>query len=136
MVVAIIGASNNSSKFGNIAVRSFASNGHTVFPVNPHCAELGLSIEGLKSYRNVLIFSFFLNIILNPILITGKILSFQIISPLGIEGIAYATIISQFMGIFYLFIKLTKTQIYKHVKFTIIPNFIIIKTVYIDVRSV
>jgi len=54
MVVAIIGASNNSSKFGNIAVRSFASNGHTVFPVNPHCAELGLSIEGLKSYRNVL----------------------------------------------------------------------------------
>ena len=54
MVVAIIGASNNSFKFGNIAVRSFASNGHTVFPVNPHCAELGLSIEGLKSYRNVL----------------------------------------------------------------------------------
>ena len=82
-----------------------------------------------KSYRNVLIFSFFLNIILNPILISGKFFTFQIISPLGIEGIAYATIISQFVGIFYLFNKLTKTQIYKHIKFTIIPNFIIIKNI-------
>ena len=79
-----------------------------------------------KSYRNVLIFSFFLNILLNPILITGKIYSFQIISPLGIEGIAYATIISQFVGIFYLFIKLSKTQIYKYVHVTIIPHFNII----------
>ena len=86
-----------------------------------------LSAQGdTKSYRNVLIFSFFLNILLNPILITGKIYSFQIISPLGIEGIAYATIISQFVGIFYLFIKLSKTQIYKYVHVTIIPHFNII----------
>ena len=63
-----------------------------------------LSAQGdTRSYRNVLIFSFFLNIILNPILISGKFFSFQLISPLGIEGIAYATIISQFVGIFYLF---------------------------------
>ena len=86
-----------------------------------------LSAQGdTKSYRNVLIFSFFLNILLNPILITGKIYSFQIMSPLGIEGIAYATIISQFVGIFYLFIKLSKTQIYKYVHVTIIPHFNII----------
>ena len=86
-----------------------------------------LSAQGdTKSYRNVLIFSFFLNILLNPILITGKIYSFQLISPLGIEGIAYATIISQFVGIFYLFIKLSKTQIYKYVHVTIIPHFNII----------
>jgi putative MATE family efflux protein len=86
-----------------------------------------LSAQGdTKSYRNVLIFSFFLNILLNPILITGKIYSFQIIPPLGIEGIAYATIISQFVGIFYLFIKLSKTQIYKYVHVTIIPHFNII----------
>ena len=86
-----------------------------------------LSAQGdTKSYRNVLIFSFFLNILLNPILITGKIYSFQIISPIGIEGIAYATIISQFVGIFYLFIKLSKTQIYKYVHVTIIPHFNII----------
>ena len=86
-----------------------------------------LSAQGdTKSYRNVLIFSFFLNILLNPILISGKIFSFQIISPLGIEGIAFATIISQFVGIFYLFIKLSKTQIYKYVHVTIIPHFNII----------
>jgi len=89
-----------------------------------------LSAQGdTKSYRNVLIFSFLLNIILNPILISGKFFSYQIFSPLGIEGIAYATIISQFVGIFYLFIQLTKTQIYKYVIFTIIPNFNIIKNI-------
>ena len=89
-----------------------------------------LSAQGdTKSYRNVLIFSFFLNILLNPILITGKIYSFQLIPPLGIEGIAYATIISQFVGIFYLFIKLSKTQIYKYVNVTIIPNFNIIRNI-------
>ena len=89
-----------------------------------------LSAQGdTKSYRNVLIFSFFLNIFLNPILISGKIFSFQLISPLGIQGIAYATIISQFVGIFYLFIKLTKTSIYHYVKLTIIPNFLIIKNI-------
>ena len=89
-----------------------------------------LSAQGdTKSYRNVLIFSFFLNIFLNPILISGKIFSFQLISPLGIQGIAYATIISQFVGIFYLFIKLTKTSIYSYMKLTIIPNFLIIKKI-------
>ena len=89
-----------------------------------------LSAQGdTKSYRNVLIFSFFLNIILNPILISGKILSFQIISPLGIEGIAYATLISQFVGIFYLFIKLSKTSIFKYVQLTIIPNLKIISNI-------
>ncbi len=89
-----------------------------------------LSAQGdTKSYRNVLIFSFFLNIFLNPILISGKIFSFQLISPLGIQGIAYATIISQFVGIFYLFIKLTKTSIYSYVKLTIIPNFLIINNI-------
>ncbi len=89
-----------------------------------------LSAQGdTKSYRNVLIFSFFLNIILNPILISGKVLSLQITSPLGIEGIAYATIISQFVGIFYLYIKLTKTKIYKYFKLTIVPNFLIIRNI-------
>ena len=89
-----------------------------------------LSAQGdTKSYRNVLIFSFFLNIILNPILISGKVLSLQITSPLGIEGIAYATIISQFVGIFYLYIKLTKTKIYRYFKLTIYPNFLIIRNI-------
>tara|TARA_Y100001970_G_scaffold267307_1_gene357120 strand:+ start:472 stop:1833 length:1362 start_codon:yes stop_codon:yes gene_type:complete len=89
-----------------------------------------LSAQGdMKSYRNVLIFSFFLNIILNPILISGKLFSITILSPLGIKGIAYATIISQFIGIFYLFIKLTKTKIYNYIQFTILINLKIIKNI-------
>ena len=89
-----------------------------------------LSAQGdTKSYRNVLIFSFFLNIALNPILISGKFFNYQLFSPLGIDGIAYATIISQFVGIFYLYIKLSKTVIYKYVKITIIPNIEIIKNI-------
>tara|TARA_B100000401_G_C52794764_1_gene715290 strand:- start:1113 stop:2069 length:957 start_codon:yes stop_codon:yes gene_type:complete len=69
-----------------------------------------------RSYRNVLIFSFFLNIILNPILISGKIFNFQVIPALGITGIAIATILSQLIGLIYLLYKISKTEIYK--KFT------------------
>ena len=83
-----------------------------------------------KSYRNVLIFSFFLNIILNPILISGKILGINLFSPLGISGIAIATVISQFIGIFYLFYKIKKTKIYNSLKKNyLIPNFTIIKNI-------
>ena len=65
-----------------------------------------------KSYRNVLIFSFFLNIILNPILISGTFLGYKFFTPLGITGIAIATIVSQFIGLLYLLYKISKTEIY------------------------
>src|SRR5215510_1424307 len=48
--VAVIGASSNRSKFGNKAVRAFASHGYTVIPINPHETE----VEGLKAYASVL----------------------------------------------------------------------------------
>jgi Na+-driven multidrug efflux pump len=67
-----------------------------------------------KSYRNVLIFSFLLNIILNPILISGSIFNFPIFKPLGIMGIALATILSQMIGLIYLVYKITKTEIYNN----------------------
>jgi len=67
-----------------------------------------------KSYRNVLIFSFFLNILLNPILISGKCFGVEIFIPLGIAGIALATILSQFIGLIYLLYKISKTEIYKN----------------------
>ena len=51
-----------------------------------------------KSYRNVLIFTFFLNIILNPIFIFG----FFVIPAFGISGIAIATVICQLIGTIYL----------------------------------
>ena len=47
--VAIIGASNHRSKFGNKAVRAFLQQRYEVFPVNPHDAE----IEGLKTFKRI-----------------------------------------------------------------------------------
>ncbi|HKB12771.1 MAG TPA: CoA-binding protein [Vicinamibacterales bacterium] len=49
-VVAVIGASNNRSKFGNRALRAFQQQGYTVVPINPHETE----VEGLKTYASVL----------------------------------------------------------------------------------
>lgn len=38
--VAVIGASKNRAKFGNKAVRAYASRGHEVFPVHPFESEI------------------------------------------------------------------------------------------------
>ncbi len=86
-----------------------------------------------KSYRNVLIFSFLLNIILNPILISGKFLNFSVFEPLGVSGIAIATILSQLIGLFYLFYKITKTEIYNVFKKEfLIPKFILLKEILLQ----
>ncbi|MES1180879.1 MAG: CoA-binding protein, partial [Verrucomicrobiota bacterium] len=45
--VAIIGASADRSKFGNIAVRAFVRQGWTVYPVNPKESQ----IEGLPVFK-------------------------------------------------------------------------------------
>ena len=60
-----------------------------------------------KSNRNVLIFSFFLNIILNPIFIFGL----WIIPAMGIKGIALSTIVSQFIGLIYIIYKVSRTNL-------------------------
>ena len=66
-----------------------------------------LHAEGdTKTYRNVLIFSFFLNIILNPIFIFG----FLFIPPLGITGIGIATLIAQFISLLVILIKIINNQ--------------------------
>ena len=66
-----------------------------------------LHAEGdTKTYRNVLIFSFFLNIILNPILIFG----FSFIPPLGITGIGIATLIAQFASLLIILINILNNQ--------------------------
>ncbi len=56
------------------------------------------------TYRNILIFSFFLNIILNPIFIFG----FLFIPPLGITGIGIATLICTFVSFIIILIKILK----------------------------
>jgi len=47
--VAVIGASNDRSKFGNKAVRAFQQTGHKVFPVHPSQTE----VEGLPCFKSV-----------------------------------------------------------------------------------
>jgi predicted CoA-binding protein len=49
-VVAIIGASNDRTKFGNKALRAFRARGYTVVPINPHETQ----VEGEPAYRSVL----------------------------------------------------------------------------------
>ena len=48
--VAVIGASNDRSKYGNKAVRAYLLNGFKVYPVNPKEE----TIEGLKAYKSIL----------------------------------------------------------------------------------
>ena len=71
-----------------------------------------LHAEGdTKTYRNVLILSFFLNIILNPILIFG----FLFIPPLGVTGIGIATLIAQFISLIIILIKVFLNQRIKNI---------------------
>ncbi len=47
--IAIIGASADRSKFGNLAVRAFQREGYTVYPVNPKETE----IEGRPVFKSI-----------------------------------------------------------------------------------
>ena len=78
-----------------------------------------------KSYRNVLIFSFFLNIFLNPLFIWG----YGIIPGFGISGLAIATVISQLIGTIYLAYKVNNCKIRKYLKIAcFIPKFVFLKS--------
>ena len=71
-----------------------------------------LHAEGdTKTYRNVLIISFFLNIILNPIFIFG----FLFIPALGVKGIAIATIIAQLVAFIIVLIKVIQNERIKEI---------------------
>ena len=65
-----------------------------------------LHAEGdTKSFRNVLILSFILNIFLNPLFIFG----YSFIPPMGMMGIGLATIISQIIAFLILLLKIIKS---------------------------
>ena len=65
------------------------------------------AIGDSKKNRNVMMFGFFLNIALNPILCFG----FLFIPPLGIMGIAFSTVTVQLIATSYLFMHAVKTDI-------------------------
>ena len=78
-----------------------------------------------KSYRNVLIFSFFLNIFLNPLFIWG----YGFIPGFGIAGLAIATVISQLIGTIYLAYKVNNCKIREYLKMEcFIPKFEFLKS--------
>ncbi len=78
-----------------------------------------------KSYRNVLIFSFFLNIFLNPLFIWG----YGFIPGFGIAGLAIATVISQLIGTIYLAYKVNNCKIREYLKIEcFIPKFQFLKS--------
>ncbi len=58
-----------------------------------------------KTYRNVLIVGLFANILLNPIFIFG----FLFIPAFGIAGLAFSTILIQFLACIYLYYKVNQT---------------------------
>ena len=67
-----------------------------------------LNAEGdTRSYRNILIISFFLNIFLNPLFVFG----FGIIPAFGVSGLAIATIICQLISLLYILTKVLKTDL-------------------------
>jgi putative MATE family efflux protein len=83
-----------------------------------------LHAEGdTKTYRNVLIISFFLNIILNPIFIFG----FLFIPAYGVKGIAIATLIAQFVAFIIVLVKVIYNKRVKEIS----KEFFFIKYYYI-----
>jgi len=80
-----------------------------------------------KSYRNVLIFSFFLNIFLNPLFIWG----YGIVPAYGIGGLAIATVIAQSIGTIYLAYKINSCKLRKYLSIKcFIPKFILLNELF------
>ena len=87
-----------------------------------------LHAEGdTKTYRNVLILSFLLNILLNPIFIFG----FLFIPAFGVKGIGIATIISQFVSFIIILFKVLKNpRVLKITNEFLLPKFIYFKNIF------
>ena len=87
-----------------------------------------LHAEGdTKTYRNVLVLSCLLNIILNPILIFG----FLFIPAYGVKGIGIATIIAQSISLIIILLKVLKNSRVKDItKDYLIPKFFYLKNIF------
>ena len=80
-----------------------------------------------KTYRNTLIFGFFANLVLNPLFIYG----FLFIPAMGIKGIAIATVLIQFINMFYMLRKVLDTKLIHFNKLVyFLPNIRVYKTIF------
>ncbi len=87
-----------------------------------------LHAEGdTKTYRNILVLSFLLNVILNPILIFG----FLFIPAFGVKGIGIATIISQLLSFLIILIKVLKNDRVRNITSEhLTPKFLYFKNIF------
>ncbi len=87
-----------------------------------------LHAEGdTKTYRNVLVISFLLNIILNPILIFG----FLFIPAFGVKGIGIATIVSQLVSFLIILFKVLKNKRVRNITNEyLVPKFLFFKNIF------
>ena len=87
-----------------------------------------LHAEGdTKTYRNVLVISFLLNIILNPILIFG----FLFIPAFGVKGIGIATIISQLVSFLIILFKVLENERVRNITNEyLVPKFLFFKNIF------
>ena len=67
-----------------------------------------ISLGDTKSYRNILVIGFILNLILDPLFMYG----FYFIPAFGISGVAIATILIQYITLIYLLYKLYLTKLF------------------------
>ena len=80
-----------------------------------------------KTYRNVLVLSFLLNIILNPLFIFG----FLFIPAFGVAGIGYATIICQLNSLLIILSKVLRNSMIKQITFKFFrPKFFYLKNIF------
>ena len=93
-----------------------------------------LHAEGdTKTYRNVLILSFLLNIVLTPILIFG----FLFVPALGVKGIGVATIIAQSVSLVIIIYKVYKNSIFKEItKVYLKPKFLFFKNIFFQSMTI
>ena len=87
-----------------------------------------LHAEGdTKTYRNVLILSFLINIILNPILIFG----FMFVPAFGLKGIGLSTLVAQFVSFTIILFKVLKNKrIKKITKEYLLPKFYYFRNIF------
>ncbi|MBO6482481.1 MAG: MATE family efflux transporter, partial [Pelagibacteraceae bacterium] len=98
--------------------------GSIVFLIQTSFNAILYSQGDTKSYRNFLIVGLIFNIILNPIFIFGLFF----IPAFGIAGLAISTILIQFAGCVYLFLKVNKTElkiVLKIENFSVRRNFLV-----------
>jgi len=93
-----------------------------------------LHAEGdTKTYRNVLVLSFLLNVILNPILIFG----FLFIPAFGVKGIGIATIISQLVSFLIILLKVLKNERVRNISSEyLVPKFLFFKNIFFQAMPI